>query len=302
MVIVEGIIPVLITPFTEDQKLNEAALRKQIRRFLDAGAHGLFALGTNGEFVTLTREEKIRVVEITLEEAKGKVPVYAGTGGTSTAEVVELSETMEKLGVDVLTVITPSFYPCKQHELIAHYKSVAASTSLPIVMYNIPARTGNSLEPKTVAELAKVPNIVGVKDSSGNFQTILGYIAETGPDFAVLAGTDALLLYTLIAGGKGGVSGSANVVPELMLSIYNLWKQGDIEQAVKVQRDLRPLSAVYQKATLPSVFKEAMNMMGLEAGPSRPPVGPVPAEIREELYEVLLKYKELGYIKGEIQK
>jgi len=302
MVKVEGIIPVLITPFTEDQKLNEAALRKQIRRFLDAGAHGLFALGTNGEFVTLTREEKIRVVEITLEEAKGKVPVYAGTGGTSTAEVAELSETMEELGADVLTVITPSFYPCKQHELIAHYKSVAASTSLPIVMYNIPARTGNSLEPKTVAELAKVPNIVGVKDSSGNFQTILGYIAETGPDFSVLAGTDALLLYTLIAGGKGGVSGSANVVPDLMLSIYNLWKKGDIEQAVKVQRDLRPLSAVYQKATLPSVFKEAMNMMGLEAGPSRPPVGPVPEEIREELYEVLLKYKELGYIKGEIQK
>jgi 4-hydroxy-tetrahydrodipicolinate synthase len=301
MVKIEGVIPVVVTPFTQDEELNEAVLRKYVHRYLNAGVHGLFCLGTNGEFVALSQEEKIRIMQIVLEEAKGKAAIYAGTGGISTKEVVTLSEKMEEIGADVLSIIAPYFLPYTQQEIISHFKSVAASTSLPIVLYNFPARTGVHLEPKTVAELAKVPNIVAIKDSSGNFDTILSYIDAVGPDFSVLAGSDGLLLWTLMAGGKGGVSGSANVVPELMLSIYENWKNGNIEEAKKVQNSLRTLSNVYKKGTLPSVFKEVMNMMGLEAGPARSPIAPISDALKAEIREVLKYYQGLGYIKEGIK-
>ena len=167
MALLHGVIPVLMTPFTEEkQEVNERVLRAFIRRYLNANVHGLFCLGTNGEFFTLTQEEKIRIVEIAVQEAKGKVPIYAGTGGISTREVVQLSEKMEELGADALSVITPYFLPLTQDELIGHYRSIAASVSLPIVLYNFPDRTGVRIEPSTVAELAKIPNIVAIKDSS----------------------------------------------------------------------------------------------------------------------------------------
>ncbi|MCA0755600.1 4-hydroxy-tetrahydrodipicolinate synthase [Paenibacillus sp. N4] len=299
MKLLQGVIPVLMTPFTEQEELNERVLRQYISRYLNAGVHGLFCLGTNGEFFSLTQEEKIRIIEIAVQEAKGKVPIYAGTGGITTREAVQLSEKMEELGADALSVITPYFLPLSQAELIGHYRSIAASVSLPIVLYNFPARTGLTIEPETVAELAKIPNIVAIKDSSGNFELIERYIAAAGPDFAVLAGSDALLLKTLQAGGKGGVSGSANVLPELMVSIYTHWQNGNIEAAEAAQSLLQPLSQVYRMATLPSVFKEAMNRMGLEAGPCRAPIGPLPAEASDELDRVLRHYRELGYIQGE---
>ncbi|MGG4035985.1 4-hydroxy-tetrahydrodipicolinate synthase [Paenibacillus cisolokensis] len=296
MKLMQGVIPVLLTPFTKTEDVNEPALRASVRRLIAAGAHGLFGLGTNGEFFSLSADEKVRIMEIVVDEAKGKVPVYAGTGGGSTREVAELSAKMEAIGVDALSVITPYFLPFTQRELAAHYRSVAASVSLPIVLYNFPARTGVRLEPETVAELARIPNIAGIKDSSGSMETIRQYIAAGGPDFAVLAGSDALLLETLEAGGTGGVSGSANVVPELMISIYTHWKSGEREAAAKAQSLLAPLTEVYRKATLPSVFKEALNRIGLEAGPCRMPIAPLPPDVSEELDGVLGYYRERGYI------
>ncbi|HZG85889.1 4-hydroxy-tetrahydrodipicolinate synthase [Paenibacillus sp.] len=301
MLRVEGVIPVLITPFTEKHELNEPALRRFVNRFIESGADGLFCLGTNGEFFSLTAEEKIRIVEIVVDETRGRVPVYAGTGGIGTKETAELSERMEAVGADALSIITPYFLPLTQQELISHYKSIASWTSLPIVLYNFPARTGVHLEPRTVAELSSIPNIVGIKDSSGSFDTILQYIHATTPDFAVLSGSDSLLLWTLAAGGKGGVSGSANVVPALMTAIYARWKNGELPAAKEAQSLLRPLSELYKRATLPSVFKEAMNMMGLNAGPCRPPIAPPEPALKEELRTLLRRYKELGYIKEEIQ-
>jgi len=301
MLRVEGVIPVLLTPFTEKHELNEPALRRFVNRFIESGVDGLFCLGTNGEFFSLTMEEKIRIVEIVVDETRGRVPVYAGTGGIGTKDVAELSERMEAAGADALSIITPYFLPLSQRELAEHYKSIASWTSLPIVLYNFPSRTGIHLEPETVAALSSVPNIVGVKDSSGNFDTILRYIQSTPPDFAVLSGSDNLLLWTLAAGGKGGVSGSANVVPTLMTAIYTLWKRGELPAAKETQQLLRPLSDIYQRATLPSVFKEAVNLMGLNAGPCRPPIAPLDSGLREQLRTLLRSYKELGYIKEEIQ-
>jgi 4-hydroxy-tetrahydrodipicolinate synthase len=296
MKLAEGIIPVLITPFTAEQKVNERALRRFVERFIGLGVHGLFGLGTNGEFFALTEEEKAAVMSIVVEQAGGRVPVYAGTGANSTEETIALSRRMEQLGVDALSVITPYFVQLSQTELYNHYEAIASSTSLPIIMYNFPKLTGVHIEADTVARLAQIPNIVGIKDSSGNFDNIRSYIERTGPDFSVLAGSDALLLRTLLAGGKGGVSGSANVLPELILSIYRHWQNGNAAEAERVQELLAPLSAVYQKATLPSVFKEAMNMMGLEAGPCRLPISPLAPDVRHELEQVLRQYRELGFV------
>ncbi|WP_159884857.1 4-hydroxy-tetrahydrodipicolinate synthase [Paenibacillus puerhi] len=289
-----GIIPAMITPFNREQQLDEAALRQLTRRFVNAGVHGLFGLGTNGEFFSLTTDEKLRVAEILLEEAGGRLPVYIGAGCAGTLETIRLAVRLEQMGADALTLITPYFLTFTQQELIGHFQAVAAATNLPIVLYNIPARTGNSLQPKTVAELSQVPHIVGIKDSSGSFDTILQLLELAGPDFAVLAGTDSLILPTLLAGGQGAVAATANVFPEVLLSIYELWSEGRVVEAEQEQRKLRALRSAFSLGTLPSVLKEAMNMIGLPAGEPRLPVQPLSPSTRAELQAVMSRYAEQG--------
>ncbi|MCR8631225.1 4-hydroxy-tetrahydrodipicolinate synthase [Paenibacillus radicis (ex Xue et al. 2023)] len=292
-----GIIPALITPFDAKQNIDEPALRQLVRRQIEAKVHGLFCLGTNGEFFSLTEDEKLRVAEIVIEEARGKLPVYVGAGCITTQETVSLAVRLEQMGADALSVITPYFLTFTQQELIAHYRTVAEATRLPIILYNIPARTGNSLHPKTVEELSKVPNIVGIKDSSGSFDTILQFIELGGPDFAVLAGADSLILATLMAGGHGAIASTANVFPEIVGSIYDLWKQGELEQAELSQRKLRALRNSFALGTLPSVLKEVMNEMGLPAGESRLPVQPLAASAKAEVRSMVERYKEEGVVK-----
>jgi 4-hydroxy-tetrahydrodipicolinate synthase len=292
----EGIIPAMITPFHEDETIHEEALRQQVRRFIEAGVDGLFCLGTNGEFFALSFEEKLRVAEIIVEEAAGQLPVYAGTGCTSTWETMALNKQMERIGVSALSVITPFFLTFTQAELTEHYRRVAESTPLPIVLYNIPARTGNSLQAKTVAELSKIPNIVGIKDSSGSFDTILQYISHTDSDFAVLAGTDSLILPTLMAGGKGAIAATANLLPRVVSDIYQCWKNQQFEQAAAAQNELSGLRNAFGLGTLPSVLKEAMNMAGLAAGQPRMPVRPLSEPGKQELAAVIQAYREKGLL------
>lgn len=225
---IKGIIAAMQTAMHEDGSINEAELRRQINRQIDAGVDAVFCLGTNGEFYIMSAEEKIRVMEIFVDEVKGRVPVYAGTGCISTEETVALSRKAQEIGVDVLSVITPYFAAISQEELYQHYAQVAQAVDLPVVMYNIPARTGASLAPATVKRLAgEFKNIAGVKDSSGNFNNILQYIQETeGMDFAVLSGNDALILWTLLAGGKGGITAIANILPTVMVDIYQSYLRG----------------------------------------------------------------------------
>jgi 4-hydroxy-tetrahydrodipicolinate synthase len=290
-------IPAMITPLTEDEELNESALRQWVKRFIDAGVHGLFCLGTNGEFFSLTFEEKIRVAQIVVEETGGRVPVYAGAGAIGTRETIRLIRKMEDIGVDAVSVITPYFLTFTQKELQDHFMRLADSTSLPIVLYNIPARTGNHLQAKTVAELSKIPNIVGIKDSSGSYDTILQYIAATeSSDFAVLAGTDSLILSTLMAGGKGAIAATANIFPEVVVSIYEHWRQGNFAESEKAQRTLRSLRNAFGLGTLPSVLKETANRIGLPAGPARLPVSPLSAQAKEELNEMIQAYRDQGLL------
>lgn len=296
MLKIEGIIPAMVTPFDQNEQLNEAALRLMVKRFVDAGVHGLFCLGTNGEFFSLSFEEKVRISEIIVEEAAGRLPVYVGAGCASTTETIQLAKRLEAAGADALSIITPYFLSYTQQELLYHYQSVAEATALPIVLYNIPARTTNALQPKTVAKLAEISNIIGIKDSSGSFDTILQYIEQTPPSFSVLAGTDSLILATLMAGGKGAIAATANIFPEAVVSIYENWKKADFAKAEEAQRVLRAIRNAFQLGTLPSVLKAFLNKMGVPAGPSRRPVLALTPEADKQLQLVYEAYEQQGLI------
>ncbi|MFD2706264.1 4-hydroxy-tetrahydrodipicolinate synthase [Salibacterium lacus] len=283
----KGIIPAMLTPMTADHQINEPAARQLVQYLLDSGVDGIFALGTNGEFHTLTKEEKLRFASIVKDEIDGRVPLAVGTGGNSTREVIELSREMENIGVDALSVITPYFDPVSQNELITHFTAVAEAVTLPVLLYNMPGKTGVSIHPDTVKELSKVGNITGIKDSSGNFDNIVRFIEETDEDFAVLSGTDSLILWTLIAGGDGAVAATANVFPETAVSIYRKWKENDWKQAQYFQEQLRPIRQASQAATVPAVYKKAVELKGIPAGPPRPPVHEVSKELENKIQTII---------------
>lgn len=289
---IKGIIAAMQTAMHEDGSINEKELRRQIDRQIEAGVDAVFCLGTNGEFYIMSMEEKIRVMEIFVDQVKGRVPVYAGTGCISTEETVSLSKKAEEIGIDVISVITPYFAAISQEELYQHYAAAAKAVSLPVVMYNIPARTGAALAPSTVGRLAKnFSNIAGVKDSSGNFNNILQYIQATeGMDFSVLSGNDALILWTLLAGGKGGITAIANILPTIMVSIYQYYLKGDLENAKKAQNSISKIRDCFKYGNPNSVVKCATNLIGQPVGPCRKPFGLLSEEAVKGIQETIDTY------------
>lgn len=287
----KGIITPLVTPMHDDESINEKEFRVQINRMIANGIEGLFCLGTNGEFYALTTEEKLKIIEITVEETRGRVPVYAGTGCISTKETLFLSQKAKELGVDALSIVSPYFVAVSQDDIYAYFSKIAAAVDLPIVLYNMPARTGNNIDYKTLYRLSKYENIVGIKDSSGNFDNTLRYIEDTDRRLAVLAGNDSLILWTLLAGGSGAIAGTANVFPEIAVSIYKLWQSAKIEEAKIVQTKLRPIRDVMKLGNPNSVIKRAMNLLGYPVGPAREPVSGKDAKIDEALLKALALYK-----------
>lgn len=286
--LIKGIIAAMQTPMNEDGSLNEAEMRNQINREIEAGVDAVFCLGTNGEFFILSMEERIRVMEIFVEETRGRVPVYAGTGCVSTEDTIYLSQRAQMIGVDVLSVITPYFAAISQEELYEHYKAVAESVDLPIVMYNIPMRTGVTIEPETVAKLADISNVVGIKDSSGKFELIQSYIESTkDKEFAVLSGNDALILDTLKAGGTGGITAISNILPEIMVSIYQKYMEGDEEGAREAQNSIAPIRACFKYGNPNSIVKIATNLIGHPVGPCRKPFGLVSDEAKQAIAECI---------------
>lgn len=288
---IKGIIPPILTPMNDDESINEKELRVQVNREIDAGVHGIFPFGTNGEAYALSFEEKERVLDTVVQETNGRVPVYAGTGCATTRETVALSKRAKELGADVLSIITPYFAAASQDELYAHYMEVAEAVDLPIVLYNIPARAGNSLTPATVARLGKdTANIVGVKDSSGNFDNMKQYIEVTsglGRDFAVLSGNDSLILPALVFGGHGGVAGCANVFPCTMVEIYEAFKAGDMERAKRVQDSIRIFRNCFKYGNPNTIVKIAAGLLGWNVGNCRKPFCSLSAEGMEQLKKTL---------------
>ena len=294
-VAIKGIIPPLITPMHADETINVAELRRQVDRQIDAGVHALFCFGTNGEGYILNAEEKKLVLETVIDQAGGRVPVYAGTGCISTKETVAQSRMARDVGADVLSIITPSFAAASQNELYEHYKTVAAAVDLPIVLYNIPARTGNALAPETVARLMEIDNIVGVKDSSGNWDNMVAYLdAAKGKDFAVLSGNDSLILNCLKNGGAGGVAGCANVYPHTMTSIYNCFMAGDLEKAREYQDSIASFRACFKYGNPNTIVKLAVALLGYDVGPCRAPFNQLPEEGLAALEQVLKENADKG--------
>jgi 4-hydroxy-tetrahydrodipicolinate synthase len=282
-----GIIPAMVTPLTADEEINEKALRRLTNHLIDGQVHGVFAVGSQGEFWALSHDEKRRVWETVVEEARGRVPVYAGTVGVTTRETIELTRLAEKAGIDAVSILTPYFINPNDDEMFDHFKAVAESTSLPILVYTNPARTNLKISPGLLARLAQVKGIVGIKDSSGDLELTAEYIRVVPPSFSVLMGRDTLLYAGLSYGAKGGIAATANVKPSLVASIYNQYMAGDLPGALQAQRELAPLRLAFVWGTFPVVIKEALNLMGMDVGPCRAPVGPLTADQREKLKKVL---------------
>lgn len=296
MVEIKGIIPPIITPMNEDESINEQELKNQVNRQIEAGVHGLFPFGTNGEGYILSEKEKEQVLSIVIEETRGRVPVYAGTGCISTKDTIRQSLMAKSLGADILSIITPAFAAASQNELYEHYRTVAEAVDMPIVLYNIPARTGNAIAPATVARLAKIDNIVGAKDSSGNFDNMLQYIELTRDveGFSVLSGNDSLILWNLLAGGAGGIAGCANVYPANMASIYDKFIAGDLEGAKKAQDSIRSFRNCFKYGNPNTIVKTAVALLGYPVGKCRAPFNQVPEEGVEAIKKVLEENKKLG--------
>jgi len=295
---ISGIIPPILTPMYDDESVNYDELRNQIERQIKAGVHGIFCFGTNGEGYILSENEKVEILRQTVDKVEGRVPVYAGTGCISTSDTIRLSRKAQKIGADILSIVTPSYALASQKELYTHYVEIAKNVDVPIVLYNIPARTGNKLLPETVVKLAKdIDNIVGVKDSSGDWDNLLAYITLTrdlGKKFYVLSGNDSLILRCLQAGGSGGIAGCANVYPHVLASIYNLFVDGKLEEAQKAQESIAGLREVFKYGNPNTIIKKAVSILGYPVGECRRPFNDLCDEGLEELKMVIKNNKRLG--------
>lgn len=253
----------LVTPFRRDLSLDEETLRKLVRRQVQAGINFLVPCGTTGESPTLTRAEHVRVVEITLEEAKGKVPVLAGAGGYNTQEVIELARELEHMGVDGILSVTPYYNKPTQEGLYQHYKAIASAVRLPIVVYSVQGRTGVNVEPATLARLAEIEKIVGVKEASGNIAQMANVVHETPSTFTVLCGDDALTIPLMALGGRGVISVVSNQIPAEMTQLTQACLKNDYETARRIQARYLPLMNVNFVESNPIPVKAAMGLMGL---------------------------------------
>ena len=285
----KGIIPPIVTPMNPDQSIDLDGLRKAIDFQIAKKVHGIFVLGTTGEFYALDDAEKQAVVAAAVAHVNGRMPVFAGTGAETTREVIRLTKMAEKEKVQGVSVITPYFIKPTQPELIDHFKRIAESTSLPVVLYNNPATCGGlSIEPDTVAKLAEVPNIIGIKDSAGDMQQMLELLKVTNPaKFAVLNGRDTLIRAALTFGAAGAIPACSNIAPDLCVGLYDAVKSGDAAAAEKFQARIALLRMAFPLATGNGAAKEAMALLGRPAGPCRAPIGPMSVANREKLKGVL---------------
>lgn len=283
----KGIIPAMVTPFDKNDQINRAVLRRLINYLIKGGVHGLFPIGSQGEFYALTKEEKKRITEIVVDEVNKRVPVYIGTGAITTKEAVSLTKMAQKIGADAVSVITPCFISPSENELYEHYTTIAKSTNLPVLLYNNPGRTGINLSADLVERLSRIENIVGIKDSSGDLTLTAEYIRNTSDEFSVLCGRDTLIYGTLLYGGRGAIAATANVVPKLVAEIYEAYIKGDLEKARKAQCRLAPLRIAFSLGSFPVVIKDALNLIGIEVGFAREPIKSLPEAKKEELKRVL---------------
>ena len=294
---IRGIIPAVITPFTPDERVDEAAFRKVLAAMIERGVHGLFPVGTGGEFFALSREEKERLMAVAVEVAAGRVFVMPNVGAITTAESVALARHAESVGADAVSAVTPYFLKPSQEELFEHYRAICGAVRIPVLAYNIPDRTaGVALAVGTVARLAKaVPNFIGIKDSSGDLTNTADLIQGCPPGFRVFMGRDTLIYGALLYGCVGAVAATANVAPAYAVGIQKAVEGGDLAKARDLQARLSPVRKLFGVGSHPAGIKEGMVQLGLlECGKCRRPTMDLTPAQKEEVGKIL---KEVG-LKG----
>ncbi len=289
-----GVGTALVTPFTRSGDLDEKSVRRLGRRQIDAGIHFLVPNGTTGENPTLTLDERIRIVEILADEANGRVPVLAGAGGYNTKEVIHLAEAMRKAGASGLLSVTPYYNKPTPDGLVQHYRAIADSTPLPIVVYNVPGRTGVNIDVNTLVRLSAIPNVVGVKEASGNMTQVCEICKAVPSDFIVLSGDDALTLPIMAVGGRGVISVVSNEIPREMVQLTEAAEGNDFAAARAVHARIMPLMQVNFVESNPVPVKAAMAAMGLLEEAYRLPVTSPRPESREKILAVLNDLKLFG--------
>lgn len=268
---INGVLTAIVTTFDREGAFDPVRQREQVRRQINAG-NGIFCGGTNGEFFVLNEQEKIAVTTTCVDEVNGRAAVVAHIGEISTRETIRLGKQIARLGVDAVSAITPWFVPLKQQELIDHYQRVADALTVPLFLYNIPARTGNTLQPETVRTLAAHPNIIGIKDSAGSYESLSGFLqaAADCEGFDVLNGPDSLIHQGFVDGCSASISGLANVAPEAINAIWARFSAGDIAGSHQAQENVTGLrTALYSIGFSPAAVKKAVSLQGFEVGESR---------------------------------
>jgi 4-hydroxy-tetrahydrodipicolinate synthase len=291
----EGIITPIVTPFNrdEEQSINYEAAEKLINHLIEKGVNGIFILGSNGEFHVIDENEKIAFAKRVIEIVDHRVPVFVGTGACSTKETVRLSQKMEAIGADALSVITPYFIKPTDEELYMHFKEVANSVKIPIVLYNIPKSTGCNISKEVVARLAMIDNIQAIKDSSGDDENLKGYIeAGKGTNLSVLVGSDSKISMGYSLGATGAIAGTSNVITDVLVKLNKALKTNDSETAKVLQADIDVLRGVLKLGTVPSILKRSVELANIAAvGPARKPVSETTPEVDGKIKEMLKYYK-----------
>jgi len=277
-----------VTPFRADGALDEATLRSLTRRQIAAGIDFLVPCGTTGESPTLSRTEHLRVVEITVEEAKGKVPVLAGAGGYNTAEVIALARELSALGVDGILSVTPYYNKPSQEGLYQHYRAIAAGVALPVMLYSVPGRTGVNLEPVTVKRLSAIENIIGIKEASGNVSQMAAILSMVPEDFLVISGDDALALPLIAIGGRGVISVASNEIPGEMTALVQSCLRGDFAAAREIQDRLMPLHDALFCEPSPAPVKYAASLLGLCHNEVRAPMMPATEAAQAKVRDAMI--------------
>jgi 4-hydroxy-tetrahydrodipicolinate synthase len=284
----KGVITPVVTVFNEDESIDEGGYRQVVNHLIDHGAYGIFTCGGQGEGHALSIDEKLRLLDITLEEVNGKVPVLMGTGAPTTRAVISMTKAVKEHGADIATIINPFYISPTQDELYGHYCDILDAVDIPVIIYNNPWRTHSNIQPDTVAKICEYsPNLVGIKDSSGDLSMTLKYKDVCPDSFSVFIGRDQLILSALLSGIDGAVAATSNAAIDIVVGIYNDFIAGDLDAAWDKQKKLVPLREYFSAGTFPVTVKEAMMMQGLPAGPCRKPVGRVKPDKLELLKTIL---------------
>lgn len=292
---IHGVIPPIVTPVDDEERVEEAGLRRMVDYVIHGGVHGILAMGSNGEFYGLDFGEQQRALSIILDQTAGRVPVYMGVGAITTRDCLKIARMAEEAGAQAVTVLPPMFLTPNEDELFLHFKTIAEAVRLPVLLYNNPDKVKNNISLRLLLRLAEIPNIVGMKDSSGDMTLMAEYIRLTrDKGFKIFAGRDALILGSMAYGAVGCVASTANVVPELVVEIYEKYKAGDLEGARESQLRLNPFRMAFNLASFPVATKDACNLIGMDVGASIKPNLRSSDEVLDHMRNILTG---LGYIK-----